>query len=595
MALTQNQLNDEFTKQLKRPATDFEYNNYKNSSVQDVANLGKTYSGLNKDSSITDYLRYNGIDPSMSNRTQLATKYGIANYGGSADANMALLSALKGTAPKVTQPSGNAQSGTVATAADKVGAIPLDSNGSVTREGKIEQFNEADAASKTQGSVQDAANSSGSQNAPASSSTYTPDPALASALQTYQSTQKQIADIDKALADEFDTKKQQVIASGGIVNAAQLMGMVRAEKAPLIAQRQELASQQSDQGKTYQQMLSNDKQNRADFDKQTALTEKKREFDTSQSSKTSQFDQKIAQSNVKVSKVAVYDDNGTKVGEKVVKTNLIDGTPIQTPTYSAAAADYTGTKNEQLPADWSLTPDTPTTTNGNQIDKASGLTLNAIYQNALQYMSTGKMPTLGVGSKPKTIAARNAIQNKSGALLAAAGISLPQAQALFKGDAKAASDTIGRTARIETTAKTLTKQFPRLIELSSKVNTTSFTESDLSAVKIAALRKTGDVDASNYLELINSVRGDYAAMIASIGGSKGGQSYAQTATEAIPVGMTPDQIAGIQKTIELTAQKATESSSEVISGMFDNTPSGGGGTNNNTDTSGGDSGNPLGI
>ena len=122
MALTQNQLDDAFNKQLQRPATPFEYTTYKNSSLQDINNIGKTYNSLNKDNSISDYLKFNGQDQSLQNRTQLGQKYGITNLG-SAEGNTALLNALR--QPAVTQTTPNGQQGTVGGASSSV-PVPQD-------------------------------------------------------------------------------------------------------------------------------------------------------------------------------------------------------------------------------------------------------------------------------------------------------------------------------------------------------------------------------------------------------------------------------------------------------------------------------------
>lgn len=56
---------------------------------------------LNTQTSVVDYLKSGGQDSSFNNRAALATKYGIANYSGTAEQNTALLGALqKGAAPK---------------------------------------------------------------------------------------------------------------------------------------------------------------------------------------------------------------------------------------------------------------------------------------------------------------------------------------------------------------------------------------------------------------------------------------------------------------------------------------------------------------
>lgn len=56
-----------------------------------------TYTGT----SIVDYLRSIGMDPSFNNRKQLAVKYGIKNYRGTAEQNLASLNAIcNGAKPK---------------------------------------------------------------------------------------------------------------------------------------------------------------------------------------------------------------------------------------------------------------------------------------------------------------------------------------------------------------------------------------------------------------------------------------------------------------------------------------------------------------
>ena len=234
--ITQNQLNDFFSKSdLKRNATPFEYDTYKNTSVQDLSGIGKQYTSLNKDTSITDYLKYNGMDSSPQARQKLSVQYGISGSG-TAEGNTALLTALKGGSTQSTTTPTNASQGSISGAT----APSIDPT--------------------TQGSIETA--SQPSQNTPDNNSTYKENPQLAPALKDYQGVQKQITDISTALENEFQQKKKQVEASGGIVNEAQLRGLVQAEKAPLIEQRNLLIGQQSTLGRTYQTLLNQDRQDK---------------------------------------------------------------------------------------------------------------------------------------------------------------------------------------------------------------------------------------------------------------------------------------------------------------------------------------------
>lgn len=282
----------------------------------------------------------------------------------------------------------------------------------------------------------------------------------------------------------------------------------------------------------------------------------------------------------KVMKEAVYDDNGNKIGEKIVTINPLTGKSTTTTSPSVKSSAYTSTGTGTVtPAKFSLTPDAPTAANGNQVDPVTGLTLNAIYQDALIFASNdGKMPSLGLGSKPKTVATRNAIQNKAGAIAAALGLTIPVMQQLYKAKGTAMSQVVQRVAKIETTSKTLQSQFPRLIELAKKVGSLSITEQDLTAGKAHAMQKFGSVDAANYIELINTVRGDYSSMQASIAGSRGGQYFSETAAEAIPTGLTPEQYKGIQDTITQSADLANQSTQgevqDLLSSSWGTTDSG---------------------
>lgn len=231
MALTENQVNDFFQKQLGRPATPFEYTKYAGSDLQRLANIGSEYQKLNINESVSDYLQHKGQDPSLGNRMKLGQEYGIGNIG-SYEGNVALFKALKqGNKPQgqVTPPSvqGTVQGATQGTTAPIPGATP-----------------------SVPGSVSGAT--------PQNSANTVVDP-VKDALNTYQTVQKQIADIDNSLASALQNKKDEVVRSGGIVDEAQLRSIVLAEKAPLLAQRRDLASQQAVAGKTYQNLLAQEK------------------------------------------------------------------------------------------------------------------------------------------------------------------------------------------------------------------------------------------------------------------------------------------------------------------------------------------------
>jgi hypothetical protein len=105
------------------------------------------------------------------------------------------------------------------------------------------------------------------------------------------------------------------------------------------------------------------------------------------------------------------------------------------------------------------------------------------------------------------------------------------------------------------------------------------------------MRKFGSTAAANYFDLIQTLRSDYAAMQASVAGSRGGQYFAENAKDAIPVGLSPDQYIGIGQTIAQSAANAKAASGQEAQSLIM------GGTNPTAATSppGGTQRDPLGI
>lgn len=103
--------------------------------------------------------------------------------------------------------------------------------------------------------------------------------------QAYTDVQKQVQDIDKAIAGALENKKKELMASGGIINDTQLRAMVAQEQAPLIAQRRDLANQQANltrqlQAEQTQKRLDLQQQNQQNLQgyRQAQLGQKAQEF-----------------------------------------------------------------------------------------------------------------------------------------------------------------------------------------------------------------------------------------------------------------------------------------------------------------------------
>jgi hypothetical protein len=205
-------------------------------------------------------------------------------------------------------------------------------------------------------------------------------------------------------------------------------------------------------------------------------------------------------------------------------------------------------------------PPDPKDPKSNTIDPTTGLSANSIYENAIEYAFTGKTPALGLGNATQTRAARDAIQNKAGAIAAAAGQTFPQLQALYKSNETAATQTVERLARVESVSQAMTLNIPRLMTLADQVKAEGIdiTEADLQSSAATIESKFGSGPAASYIELINTMRSDYSAMQSGLAGSRGGQFFAAQAADAIPIGLSSEQYKAIGDTIQLSSQNATQ-------------------------------------
>lgn len=248
-----------------------------------------------------------------------------------------------------------------------------------------------------------------------------------------------------------------------------------------------------------------------------------------------------------------------------------------------------------------INPPDPSTANNKNVGIAAGTnnTPNGIYQAALDYMFTGKMPSMGVGSTPSVINTKTQILAIAGGLAQASGANLPDLQALYKANSSAATQNVQRLARVESVLKATQLNFPRLEELAAnlKASGINITESDLQAGSAAAQQKFGSTDAAAYTELINTIRSDYSAAQAALAGSKGGQFFAEAATHAIPTGLTPDQYEAIKNTLAYSSTNASSAINDEVSnllstkGLLNNA---GTNTTSSPDSSSSDS-DPLGL
>jgi hypothetical protein len=472
--LTQNQVDGMFQQsELKRNATPLEYNQYSTKSLSDLhpESISKSYGALNKDVSITDYLKYNGRDSSPQARTALAQQYGISNSG-TAEGNTALLKALQGGSTQSATSPVNASQGSISGATSPIYTPRTQGNVSQPTETPQSQ------PDNTQGSISTAANT----QATVPQSTYQSNPALDTIQKEYTGYQKQLSDITASIENEFQQKKAQVIASGGIVNEAQIRGLVQAEKAPLIEERNRLLNLQSTTGKTLQSLLGQDKSNRAEADRQQSLEQKNQNENLNRGLNASKFtqteadkqdnldirkqqikiqEQRLIQSGYK--KISDYSD-GSKVGEHYVNLNgkkiTLDkqtgqerfvgtGSVVGSKTSQSSGTVHSISKGKITYKDFASVPDAPTLENSNTLYPGTmGKTYGAVYQDSVSYAETGKYQKTSQSSKPSSKAYDNAVKQKAANIAQSLGMTEDELRVSYAANKTAVSKLITQKATV---------------------------------------------------------------------------------------------------------------------------------------------------
>jgi hypothetical protein len=464
MVYTPNQVNDLITNAFKRPATDFELQDYKTASPQTMATLPETAAKLNPNS-IVDYLISTGQDSSLQARQALGQKYGITNVG-TVEGNTALLKALRdGTVASSPEP----VEGSIITPTETVlstGAV-LNQDGTV----KIDVN-----GNEVSGSVEKAAQPP-EEKAPIIPEVATNKEAYVTAQRAVLGVTKRLDEINKAIDSALANKRDEVARAGGVIDESQLRSLVLAENAPLLAERKDLLSQRSQlvgeqniAGKAYQDSLNTQRQADANFIKQQQLKQgqekikvQKEQFDvrTEQANEKmriqqEQFNQKLIQSGYK--KVNDYAD-GTKVGEhfinlsgQAVKVNPTTGaeTVIGSgrPVGTSGSQFSSNVKGNTTYTDFAKVPDAPNDQNRNTIYGTTGKTYGAIYEDAVTYAQTGKYQKVGMGSKPSSKAYDDAVKAKAHNIAASLGMTEDALRVAYKANSAAVTKLIQTKSNI---------------------------------------------------------------------------------------------------------------------------------------------------
>lgn len=593
MALTTNQVSDVVQGAVGRPATDFEVSQFSKAPIQDLASLKGYYGGLNKDTSIVDYLKYNGKDSSLSARNSLAQEYKIQNYDpGSADSNKALMAALRaGTPPKNTS--------TV--------------DGSVSGASAAPTSSQAPQATPTQPTQQQDGTPQPDQTPTSSQDTTNPPKidGIDDALTQYKNSQQAVVDIDSAISSTLDNKRKEIIASGGVVDESQLKSIVYAENAPLLDQRKTLVAEQANAGKNYQNLLNTQKQSDANFYKtqDTALKNRAQtEKESTDASKIEQGQQKIDQgqqkiniSNVKVEKTSAYDEYGNKTGDVLQKITLLpDGTsqttqmPLDkngaltkqgvamassgsvTDPGTKSAAVITSTSTPAYASSFSGNADAPTDENQAVSIPGTTLTIGSLYQSALDWMSKPQTSTSARSGKTVVINTQKAIAAKGSAILQSLGIPKTAYEAAYKANSAALSKQMGSYAALSVNEKAATLNFQTLLTLSKKADSATYQAASPVLegwIRTGSVASTGNPDVNNFVAQLVLTMNEYAKVIAgqTTGGSVS-DSARQETEKLLSSGMSYDSVKSFydnvaSKDIDNRVTAARGSIQELMGGL----------------------------
>ncbi len=531
MALTTNQVSDVVQGAVGRPATDFEVSQFSKSPIQDLAGLKGYYGGLNKDTSIVDYLKYSGQDSSIENRKNLATKYGLTNYDPTiGQSNIDLMTALKGGKTPETAP----------TVQGSVSGATTPSGGSQDTTGAPTDQPQPQPTTPTQ-------------------DTSTPPriPGVDDALAAYKNSQQQVVDIDKAISSSLDNKRKEIIASGGVVDESQLKSIVYAENAPLLEQRKTLVAEQANAGKNYQSMLAAQKESDANFYKTYAAKQKdvaQTEKSTIDAAKLEQAQQKIDISNVKVVKTTAYDEYGNKTGDVIRKVTILpDGSqktvdmplasngaltptgvkiassgPVGDPNTSSAAV-ITSTSSPAYVKSFTGNADAPTAENQNIKVPGTTLTVGSLYQGALDWMAKPQTSSSGRGTKTVIINSNSAIAAKGAAMLQSLGITKTTYEAAYKANSAALAKQMGSFAQLSVNEKAANINFKTLLRLSATADATIYQSSSPLLegwIKGGAIAVSGNQDVNNFAGQLVLTMTEYAKVIT---GQTSGAAVSDTA------------------------------------------------------------------
>ncbi len=208
----------------------------------------------------------------------------------------------------------------------------------------------------------------------------------------------------------------------------------------------------------------------------------------------------------------------------------------------------------------------PSGPTANVIDATTGLSPNGLYAAALQYASTGNMPSLGLGSAPQTKNARQQIISKAGAILAASGGSIAGNKAAITANSQALAQQTTYYNTIQRSINTVDSNLKILQDAASHVNDSS--APIINQVTNDIKTQTGDGSLNAFKAAIQTVRSEYSNILA-----RGGQVTDTVRGEAqtlIPDNISLDQLNQVIGVLQAEAANVLQSAEQQTSHIQSN-------------------------
>ncbi|MDE2102564.1 MAG: glucosaminidase domain-containing protein [Patescibacteria group bacterium] len=543
MALTENQINDQFQSQLGRSATPYETSVYGNASPLALSSLKDTYARYNKDTSIVDYLKYHGQDPNTIH--QLGSQYGISNIG-TAEGNTRLLNMLKsGQQPPTPAPI----TGSIAPPPP-----PADTSAAPAGSNPPSGTNQAPSSAPPSGTSADIIGNQGTPD----TTTLTPPqiPGLQDALTSYQNVQKQIAQIDNSIASALSDKRAEIARAGGIVNESQLQSEVAMEKQPLMLERSQLVMEQNNLRQAYSDLLAQQRESDTNFWKGVTTT---------------QAQQKIGnQATQNALKIIVQGiESGSMTGKDLTTD---EWNSVQAGNITPDILQKLQMKGMNVGITGALGITGSPTINSSQpgyfTDPVQGtlMTQAEIDQAALSYALTGVLPTSARSSTGVGLLQSTAIRNRSAELNT--GGNIQANKAALKSDSSALTQ---QTEYLNNTQRALNTANDTLTALAQWMSDNGINPSQYPDYnKFVMYLNSKGIDpgaAGGYNAQISTLRAEYSQVLA-----RGGQRSVETDQEAaklIPDGLSPAELSVVADRIKVDATNVIKDAGQQISSIQD--------------------------